>query len=131
MPTDNERIAQHAYAALSRGDLDGFLEHVDPEVEFSSLIAEAEGRAYHGHDGVRQWWSSVADFLGGLRFELVGYHDLAEDRGYAELVVVGTVSEVEVPQRMWQAIRIRGERAIWWRTCRSEEEARSALADGQ
>ena len=31
-------------------------------------------------------------------------------------------------QRMWQAAKIQDGRALWWRTCRSEDEARAALA---
>jgi hypothetical protein len=28
---------------------------IEPDVEFSSLIAEAEGTTYRGHDGVREF----------------------------------------------------------------------------
>ncbi|CAN5233351.1 hypothetical protein BH24ACT23_BH24ACT23_08910 [soil metagenome] len=119
-------IARAAYAAINRGDLEGFLALVDPEVEFRSLIAEAEGRIYRGHDGVREWWQRVANALGGLKFELVRLHDLG-DRGYAELVVTGNVQGVDIPQTMWQAFVIRDGKAIWWTSFRTEAEAHKAL----
>jgi hypothetical protein len=126
MLEDNVELAKAAYAAIGRGDLEGLLALVDPEVEFRSLIAEAEGQTYHGHDGVREWWEKVAQALGGLRFDPTEIHDLGE-RAYVELVVTGTVEGVDVPQRMWQAFRVRDGRAIWWATFRTEAEALEAL----
>ena len=46
-------------ADLEAGDIDSFLEHIDENVEFTSIVAEAEGTTFHGHDGVREWWASV------------------------------------------------------------------------
>jgi len=38
-----------AYAALRRADVDGFLAVIDPEVEFVSLVIEADsGQTYRG-----------------------------------------------------------------------------------
>ena len=126
MGSEVTELAHAAYAALNGGDLDAFLAGVDPDVEFTSLIAESEGRTYHGHDGVREWWGDVARALGGLHFEQDKVVDLG-DRGYTSVVVTGQVSGVEVPQRMWQAVKVRDGKAYWWRTCRSEDEAKDLL----
>ncbi len=126
MSEENVEIVRATYAAINRGDLEGFLSLIDPDVEFRSLIAEAEGRAYHGHDGVREWWEQVANALGGLRFEPEEIHDLG-DRGYAELVITGTVEGVDIPQRMWQAFVMREGKPIWWGVFRTEAEALEAL----
>ncbi len=126
MSRENVEILEAAYAAINRGDLEEFLALVDPDVEFRSLIAEAEGSVYRGHEGVREWWERVANALGGLHFEPEEIHDLG-DRGYAELVVTATVEGVGVPQRMWQAFVFRDGRAIWWATFRAEAEALEAL----
>ena len=126
MSQENVEIARAAYAAINRGDREGFLALVDPSIEFRSLIAEVEGRAYRGHAGVREWWDRVANALGGLHFEPKEIHDLG-DRGYTELVVTGTVEGVEIPQRMWQAWVIRDGTATWWATFRTEAEAAEAL----
>ena len=115
-----------AYAALNRNDIDSFLDYVDPDVEFNSLIAESEGPMFRGHDGVREWWARVARSLGGLRYEAGEIVDLG-DRALAELVVMGKVSDVEVTQRMWQAFKVRDGRAYWWWTCRTESEARDLV----
>ncbi len=126
MPQRLSELAEVAYAALSDDDLAGFLAVVDDEVEFRSLVAEIDGRHYKGHEGVREWWDSVAVAMGGLRFEPVEVHDHGPS-GYVELSVTATISGVVVTQRMWQAVRLRDGRAIWWATFRSEAEAREAI----
>lgn len=122
---ENVELARTATAALNRGDLDAFLRAVHPDVEFRSLIAELEGRAYKGHQGVREWWSSVARSLGGLRFELDEIRD-AGDTVIVRQRIIGTVEGVEVPQTMWQVIRVREGRASWWEIFRTETEALEA-----
>ena len=46
--------SEGATAALNGDDVDGFLTTVHPDAEFKSLIAEAEGETFRGHDGVRR-----------------------------------------------------------------------------
>ena len=48
-------LAEAAFAALARHDFDGFLDLMDPDVEFTSLILESEAKVYCGHAGVRQF----------------------------------------------------------------------------
>jgi ketosteroid isomerase-like protein len=126
MSQENVELARAIYAAINRGDLEGFLGLVHPEAEFTSLVAEAEGQTYHGHDGVREWWEKVREALGGLRFDPQHIYD-DDGRLYAEVIITGTVEGVEVPQRMWTAALVRDRKAIWWATCRTEAEAREAL----
>ena len=45
--------------ALNSGDLEAFLARTAEDVEFTSLVAEAEGRTFRGHAGVRAWWGTV------------------------------------------------------------------------
>jgi SnoaL-like domain len=48
-------LAEAAYGALNAGDLDHFLALTTEDIEFTSLIAEAEGTSFRGRDGVRAW----------------------------------------------------------------------------
>jgi ketosteroid isomerase-like protein len=114
-----------AYAAISRGDLDAFLALAHPEIEFRSLIAEAEGRTYQGNDGVREWWDSVIRLLGiqpGPE-KIEGFRD----RGITRLRLAGSIAGVEVPQTMWMGWRVRDGLLIWWTTLRTEAEALEAV----
>lgn len=125
-PVDLEAIARDAYQALNDLDREKFISLIDPDVEFSSLIAEVEGQEYHGHDGIRRWWSEVIGSLNELHFDLVAVHPLG-DRGYTQLRITTQTGGVEVPQQMFQAFRIRGGKPFWWKTFRTEAEAREAI----
>lgn len=122
----NRELAEGAYAAINAGDLDRLLDHVHPDIEFRSLVAEADDRAYLGHAGVRDWWESVSQAMGGLRFEL-GEARESEDRIVMRVRVTGRIGGVEVPQFMWWAARLQDGKAIWWAAFRSEREAVEAL----
>ena len=117
--------AQETWAALQGGDLDGFLERMDPEIEFNSLVAEAEGGAFKGHDGVREWWDRVVRSLGGLRYDIEEPLDLGDGLVLTQVVISGKVAGVEVPQEMWNLAAIRNGKAVWWAAFRTEGEARS------
>jgi ketosteroid isomerase-like protein len=125
MSQENLDLMKAAYAAITRDDIDGFLALAHPEIEFRSLIAEAEGRTYHGHEGVREWWDAVIRSLGvrpGVE-ELEGFRD----RGVTRLGLTGKIAGVEVPQTMWMAWRVRDGLLIWWVTFRTEREALEAV----
>lgn len=113
-------ISRSGYQAISRGDLDAFLELTDPKVEFVSLM---EGRTYRGHDGVREWWGNVITNLGGVGLDLEEVTDL-DDKGYVKMSVSG---ESQLPTAIWQAVRIEDGKAVWWGIFGAEDDARKAL----
>lgn len=125
MSQEHVEIMEAAYAAISSDDLDAFLALAHPQIEFRSLIAEAEGRTYQGHDGVRDWWDSVIRSL-GVRpnpENIEGFRD----RGITCLRLAGSIAGVEVPQQMWMAWRLRDGLLVWWATFRTEAEALEAV----
>ena len=126
MSQENVELNEAVWGALIRRDLDAFLALMDPEVEFRSLIAEAEGRTYRGHEGVREFWDSVVQSLGGLRYEPEQIESF-RDRGITRVRIVGAVEGVEVPQTMWQAWRVRDGLVVWWDAFRTEAEALEAV----
>jgi ketosteroid isomerase-like protein len=53
---NNVDVVRAAFEAIGRDDIEACVEVVDPEVEFLPLgAALVDGRAYHGHEGVREW----------------------------------------------------------------------------
>ncbi len=125
MSEENLAVLRKGYAAVNRGDIDGFLATVHPDVEFTSLIAEAEGETFRGHDGVRRWWTEVVLPLGGLNAEPEGLRDLG-DTVIARIVATYRPRGVEVSQRIWLVIRFRDGKATWWQFFRTEDEALEA-----
>jgi ketosteroid isomerase-like protein len=123
---DLDDLGRAALEALNRDDLDGFLELVHPEAEFTSMIAEAEGETFRGHEGVRRWWDAVRGAFAEVSWNLdeIRTHD---DRGVAKIRIKGTLSGVEVSQTMWQAVVVRDGKAVWWGFFRAEAEALEAV----
>ena len=121
-------FAERMYAALNHRDFATFLEGVAEDVEFRSLIAEAEGQTFNGHEGVREWWTQVAQSLGGLGFELQEYAEEG-DGMVTRIRVRGSVGTTGIEQTMWQGVVLRGEKTVWWQTFRSEDEAWAAVRE--
>lgn len=125
MSRENVDLMEAAYAAITSDDLDAFLAVAHPQIEFRSLIAEAEGRTFRGHEGVREWWNTVIRSLGvrpGAE-KIEGFRD----RGVTCLRLAGSIGGVEVPQTMWMSWRFRDGLLAWWETFRTEAEALEAV----
>ena len=130
MSEENVDLLRQGYAAVNRGDIDGLLAAVDADVEFTSLIAEAEGQTFHGHDGVRQWWNEVVLPLGGLHGELEEVRDLG-DTVIARVLGTYRPRGVEVRQVVWNVVRFNEAKADWWQFFRTEEEALQAAGKSE
>ena len=127
MPEENAAVLRKGYEAVNRGDLEELLLSVHPEVEFTSLIAEAEGETFRGHDGVRRWWEQVVIPLGGLHGELEDVRDLGDDTLLARVAGTYRPSGVVVHQTVWNIVRFRDGKATGWEFFRTEEEALEAV----
>jgi ketosteroid isomerase-like protein len=125
--SDNVAVLRKGYAAVNRGDIDGLLESVHPDVEFTSLIAEAEGETFKGHEGIRRWWEQVVILLGGLNGDIEEIRDVGENRLLARVAGTYRPSGVEVHQTVWNLVSFRDGKATGWEFFRTEEEALEAL----
>ena len=125
MSEENVELLRRGFTALNHSDLEVFLATVHPEVEFTSLIAEAEGQTFRGHDGVRRWWQEVVLPLGGLHGEPDEIRDLG-DTALARVVATYRPRGVEVPQTIWIIVRYRDRMAIWWQFFRTQAAALDA-----
>lgn len=119
-------VAEAAYEALNSGDLDAYLAVCADDVEFTSLLAEAEAATFHGHDGVRAWWTTVLGKFDDVRWELLDVRG-SGDRGVAHFRIAGTLNGVPLEQPVWQAITLRRGKLSWWVPYRTEREARAAV----
>lgn len=71
MPGDNVGIVRQSLERWSDGDLDGFLEAVDPELEWrSSGIYPGVEPVYYGHEGFRRFWRDFREIWDELKMEL-------------------------------------------------------------
>ena len=123
---EQRRLAEIGFGALNSGDLEALLAMTDENVEFTSMVAEAEGTTFRGHAGIRAWWNTVRGAFEDVRWELLDLGG-SGDKGVMRIRMTGTLSGVPVEQTMWQALLLRDGKLIWWAFFRSEREALEAL----
>ena len=123
---EQRALAEAAYRALNAGDLEALLALTDEDVEFTSMVAEAEGTVFRGHAGVRAWWNTVRGAFEDVHWELLDVRGSGE-QGVAHFRLSGTVGSVPLEQEMWQATVLRDGKAVWWAFFRSEREALAGL----
>jgi ketosteroid isomerase-like protein len=81
MSQENVELFKRAIDAYNRGDVDAFLEGLDPKVELHGALQTMFGREatrYRGHDGVRQWVRDIDEALADTRLELPEIRDLGD-----------------------------------------------------
>jgi hypothetical protein len=130
MSRENVELAYRAYEAFNRRDWDAFVALMDAEVEAESRLVVLEG-GYHGHEGLRRWWNDFLAFSPDYTIEIEELRDLGDvtltrfrARGHAGAGGIPLVDPV------WQPIRWRNGKCIWWRVCATEAEALEAVGRG-
>jgi len=126
MSQENVELVRRAYDAFNRRDLEGFLALMGDDVETGSRLVAMEGR-FHGHDGVRRWWSTLLDNFPDLTIDVADVRDLG-DVVLGEHLVRGrgAGSQTPVEDQQWQVVRFRAGRISSWQTFLSEAEALEA-----
>jgi ketosteroid isomerase-like protein len=111
--------------ALNSGELEAFVARTAEDVEFTSLVAEAEGRTFRGHAGVRAWWETVLGAFQDPHWEVLEALG-SGDRAVLKSRLTATLADTEVEQTMWMAARLREGKLGWWAFFRTEHEALEA-----
>jgi ketosteroid isomerase-like protein len=122
------QLVRRIVEALSRGDLDGMLAHMDPDFEWTPLEASPIARVYRGHEQVRHY---VEDWLGtfeSVRLELedpeqIGERVVAVVNGRAR----GRGSGLEIENRFCQVWTVRDGVAVAMEEHPTRERALAAL----
>lgn len=66
--SDGLEIVLRGYELFNRGDIEGSLDMLHPEIEWQTYIVPGPGGAtYRGHDGVRELWSEAQRIFGGFK----------------------------------------------------------------
>jgi ketosteroid isomerase-like protein len=79
VPSENEEAARRFAAAVTHGDSEAAVSVCHPEVEFYSVLG-ISGRAYLGHDGIRQYFEDVASAWKEWRVEVERVEEGADGR---------------------------------------------------
>ena len=79
MPSQSEKLALLFAVAVTQGDTEAAIEISHPEIEFDSVLGIG-GRAYLGHDGIRQYFEDVASAWEEWRVEVERVDEGADGR---------------------------------------------------
>jgi ketosteroid isomerase-like protein len=127
MSRENVELAQQAFDAFNRRDLDAFLALMDAEVEAMSRLVAMEG-GYRGHDGIRHWWQNLLDAFPDYTLETVEAREL----GHLTLTTLrtrghGADSDTPFVDTVWILVDWRDKKAVRWRVLSTESEALEAV----
>jgi hypothetical protein len=126
MSQENVELARRAYDAFNQRDWYAIRGLMDAEIEVESRLVGMEG-AYHGHQGLRRWWT---DFLGAFpdytvevdELRDLGDVTLAHIRGWGH----SAGSDTPIVDPFWQLSRWLDRRCVWWRNYSTKAEALEA-----
>jgi ketosteroid isomerase-like protein len=127
---ENVAVVRRAYEAFAERNLDVWLDLADPEIEFlpaGTAALTRGGRGYHGHDGLRKYFTDVMEVWEELRvvpqrYRAVGDHVLVRGRIYAR-----TPDGLLVDSAGHWIWRIAGGKVVWACAYADEDEALEAL----
>jgi ketosteroid isomerase-like protein len=128
MSRENVERVYATLAAIARGDLDGFLAHLAPDVTITPLYAELEGTVHHGRDGALACLSNLPSVFSGYGPKVESVRDLGE----STIVKVqqqgqGAGSGASIAATIWVVVQWSGGKAIAWRSYREERQALEAV----
>src|SRR3954467_10816020 len=128
MGLSDTEVVRSSHEAFRRRDFGAFLEYMDPDIEFSSLVLEVEG-TYRGHAGIRSWWDDILAVFPDWQPQVEDAREVG-DRVVLKVRAegAGTGSGIDLDRVIWQVAEVRDGRLRSWRFYRTEDEALAAAA---
>jgi ketosteroid isomerase-like protein len=128
MSQENVEIVRRGYEAFNRGDFEGWLAVLDPDVELDERYIAPDAAIYRGHAGVRRWLQTGADAIGSPSFEVLRWFAcggvVVTEVGFRGH---GVASGAETTARLAHAIRIRNQKIAYVASFPTVDEALEAV----
>lgn len=134
MSLENVELVRRGYDAFNRGDIEGALEILHPDVEWSTyLVPGPGGGTYRGHEGVRELWDDARNIFGDFRNDPERLME-AGDKVVAFITVRGRgkASGIDVKARIAHVMTLRDGKVASVQSFEDRDEALKAagLAPG-
>ena len=132
MSQANVELVRATWEAWERGDTDGVLSFVDPEVEWLTAIDRGLGRAgsvYHGHEGMRELWNLWRTEFDDFSIQADEIRDLGDERilSLAHWQFRGRASGVMVESQLALLMTVRDGKIVRSEDYLSHAEALKAV----
>ena len=89
MSEENVEAAWRVSRAWNEGGIDALLHYLDPGVEWHGSAEGMLPRAFHGHDGVREYLERVGEVFDERRLEPLEVIDVDDERVISVIHIVG------------------------------------------
>ena len=113
MAGDNVELVRRGYDAWNRGDREWILEHMAPGFQWATPPDDPDPGIHLGHEGVEHYWDAWREVFGHLKLQV---EELIDGGSKVVAVVrrlgIGSVSGVEVQERVLQVFTLRDGKAI-------------------
>jgi ketosteroid isomerase-like protein len=102
-------VYRQALDAFNSRDIEGWLAHVDEDVEIESRFSRLGNTRFRGHRSIRRWWDDLEDAWEFLEVALEEVHEVAPDETLAliHLNARGRGSGLEVSEPAAHRVRYR------------------------
>ena len=124
----DREIAQRAFEAFNRGDIDAVLELCHPAVVLRD--PQRTGRVFSGPDGVREFFEEWLENWEAYRSEPVDFVE-SGDRMlvHAKQTGKGKLSGIEIEQDLFVVFRIRDGKFVEYQLHTEREDALASMGD--
>jgi hypothetical protein len=127
MSQENVELTYELYDAFNRRDLGAYLALADVDVSAFPRLAPLEG-GFHGHGGIRRLWKDLLDIWPDFTVQVAEVRDLG-DQAVVALHQSGHGAGSDIPwgETVWQVVRWRKGKCVWWGTFDTGNEAFAAM----
>jgi ketosteroid isomerase-like protein len=127
---DDVAVVKAVFAAFAERDLEGVLDAIDPEMEFTPVTADLAGRTgpYRGHEGMREYFRDVATIWEDLRLQPREFRELGDSILVTGRVTARSPSRIVDGSTGW-VFRVRDGRVVYGRVYASAGDAERAATD--
>ena len=101
-----------------------------PEIEFQSIVSQAEGGVYRGMDGLRAWAEMADDMWADFRIEVLDVRPGSKERALVRLRLTGIARASGVPLDVLVAQVWRWRDGLVWRNVAYSDHDEAARAAG-
>ena len=116
--------------AVATGEVEPYLEFLDPDVSYAPPTAEVEGMTYEGRDAVRDYLAGISETWDALRCEPVEFRTVGRCLVmHGHWRASGGASGVTVESPLLVVHEIRDGKIVWLRGFTDEEEAIRAAVE--